>query len=179
MVSMVWVVEKKRLLFLDSCMQFVKGFDFDACKLLNADAFIFINELFEPNVHYCANTLKIVKKPYLDYCSRKYSKWLCIWKLLLHFLKKFWNDKYPHEDFEFYLSHHAQNVHMGLNYSLLMLHEYEQIISDIEELWLIKTHNMKFKFMLPHLIHIVKWKFEYIIFSKITENGNNWMQNIF
>ena len=28
---------------------------------------------FEPNVHYCANNLKIVNKSYLDYCSRKYS----------------------------------------------------------------------------------------------------------
>ena len=55
-------------------------------------------------------------------------------KAFLHFLKNFLNDKYPHVDFDFYLLHRAQNVHMGLNYSLLTLHEYEQIISDIEEL---------------------------------------------
>ena len=58
--------KEKRVLFLDSCMQFVKNFYFDACKLLNADAFIFIYEDFQPN------TLLIVNKPYLDYCSRKY-----------------------------------------------------------------------------------------------------------
>ena len=65
--------KEKRVLFLDSCMQFVKSFYFDACKLLNADAFIFIYENFQLNVHYYTNTLKIVNKPYLDYCSRKYS----------------------------------------------------------------------------------------------------------
>ena len=58
--------KEKRVLFLDSCMQFVKIFYFDARKLLNADAFIFIYEDFQPN------TLLIVNKPYLDYCSRKY-----------------------------------------------------------------------------------------------------------
>ena len=74
----------------------------------------------------------------------------------LHFLKKFLNGKYPHIDFDFYLSRCAQNVRMGFNYSLLTLHEHEQIISDIEELWLMKIHDMKFKFILPQLIYTVK-----------------------
>ena len=77
-------------------------------------------------------------------------------KAFLHFLEKFLNGKYPLVDFDFYLSCHAQNVHMGLNHSLLTLHEYEQIISDIEELWLMKRHDMKFKFILPQLIHTFK-----------------------
>ena len=94
-------------------------------------------------------------------------------KAFLHFFEKFLNDKYPHVDFDFDFLRRAQNVHMGLNYSLLTLHGYEQIISDIEELWLIKRHNGKFKFTLPQLIHTVKWKFDYIIFKKNTENGNN------
>ena len=73
----------------------------------------------------------------------------------------------------FYLSRCAQNVHMGLNNSLLTLYEYEQIISDVEKHWLMKRHGMKFKFILPQLIHTVKWKFDYIIFIKNTENGSN------
>ena len=93
-------------------------------------------------------------------------------KAFLHFLKKFLNDKYPRIDFDFYLLRRAQNAHIGLNYSLLTLHIYEQIISDIDELWLMKRH-MKFKFILLQLIHTVKWKFDYIIFRKNTENGNN------
>ena len=93
-------------------------------------------------------------------------------KAFLHFLKKFLNNKYPHVDFDFYLSRHAQNVQMGLNYSLLTLHEYEQIISDIEELWHVKRHHIMLKFILPQLIHTFKWKFDYI-FRKTTENGNN------
>ena len=94
-------------------------------------------------------------------------------KAFLNFLKKFVNDKCSHIDFDFYLSRYVQNFHMGFNYSLLTLHEYEQIISDIEELWLIKRYDRKFKFILPQLIDTVKWKFDYIIFSKNTENGNN------
>ena len=85
----------------------------------------------------------------------------------VYFLKKFLNDKYPHIDFDFYLSRRVQNVHMGLNYSLLTLREYEQIIPDIEELWIMKRHDMKFKFILPQLIHTAKWIFDYIIFRNI------------
>ena len=114
---------------MNSCVHFVKSFYFDACKLLNVNAFVFMYDKFEPNVHCYTNTLKIVNKPRLDYCSRK---------AVFHFLKKFLNDRYPRIDFDLYLSSRAQNVHMGLNHSLLTLHEYEQIISDIEELWLRK-----------------------------------------
>ena len=94
-------------------------------------------------------------------------------KTFLHVLKKFLNGKYPLIDFDFYLSRRAQNVHMGLNYSLLTLHEYEQLISDINKVCLMKRHDIKFKFLLPQLIHTVKLKFDYIIFRKNTENGNN------
>ena len=66
--------KENRALFLASCEQFLKSFYFDACKLLKANAFVYMYEKFEPNVHYCANALKIVNKPYLDYCSKKYSK---------------------------------------------------------------------------------------------------------
>ena len=75
-------------------------------------------------------------------------------------------------DFEFYLSSRTQNIYMGLNRSLLTLCEYNQVISDIEELWLMKRQDTKFKFTLPWLIHTTKWKFDYIIFRKNTENGN-------
>ena len=68
---------------------------------------------------------------------------------------------------------------MGLNRSRLTLCEYDQIICDIEERWLMKRLDTKFKFILPQLIHSVKWKFDYIIFRKNTENGNNLMQNKF
>ena len=94
-------------------------------------------------------------------------------KTFLHVLKKNLNEKYTHIDFELYPSRRTQNVHMGLNCSLLTLHEYDQIISDTEELWLMKRQDTKFKFVLPQLVYTVKWKFDYIIFRKITENGNN------
>ena len=64
--------KEKRALFLDSCVQFVKSFYFDACKLLNTDAFVYMCEKFEPNVHYYANTLKIINK--FRKCSTKCSK---------------------------------------------------------------------------------------------------------
>ena len=36
-----------------------------------------------------------------------------------------------------------------------------------------KRHDMKFKFILPQLIHTVKLKFDYIIFKNFFEKGNN------
>ena len=66
--------KEKRALFLDSWVQFVKCFYFDACKLLYANAFVFVCEKFESSIHDCANTLEIVNKCYLDYCTRKYSR---------------------------------------------------------------------------------------------------------
>ena len=77
-------------------------------------------------------------------------------KTFLHFRKIFLNEKYPHLHFEFYLLRRAQNVDMGLNYSQVTLHEYEQIISDIEKLWLMKKHDMKFKFILPQVLDTAK-----------------------
>ena len=65
----------------------------------------------------------------------------------------FLNEKYAHIDFDFYLSRRTQNAHMGLNWTLLTLHEYDQIISDIEEIWIIKRSDTKFKFIYSQLIH--------------------------
>ena len=89
---------------------------------------------------------------------------------LLHVLKNFLGEKYPHINFEFYLSRRTKNVHMGLNYSLLALHKQKQIIFYIEEVWLRRRQDKSFKFMLPQLIHTTKWRFEYIIFRKIPKN---------
>ena len=66
--------KEKRAIILDSCVQFVKSFCFDVCKLFDANLFVFKYDKFERNVHYCVSTLKIVNKTYLDYCSRKHGK---------------------------------------------------------------------------------------------------------
>ena len=66
--------KENRKFFLDNCAQFVKKLYFDAYKMLKANAFVYMYVTFEPSVHYSADTLKIVNKPYLDYCSRKYSQ---------------------------------------------------------------------------------------------------------
>ena len=66
-------------------------------------------------------------------------------KTSLHILKKrFLNEKYTGIKFEFYLSRCTKNVHMGLNCSILALHEHDRVISDIEELWLLKRGDTKF-----------------------------------
>ena len=143
--------KEKRALFLDSCVQFLKSFYSVACKLLNANAFVFMYEKMKKK-------LKIVSKSYLDYFSRKKRQAVMHMKAFLHFLKRFLNDKYPHMDFDFYLSCRAQNVYIDLNNSLLALHENEQIISDIVELWLMKEHGTKFKFILPHLCPLCRIK---------------------
>ena len=44
----------------------------------------------------------------------------------------------------------------------------KKIISDIEEIWLLKRQATKFKFVVLQLIHVNKWKFDYIIFRRNT-----------
>ena len=87
-------------------------------------------------------------------------------KISLHILKRFLNEKYAGINFELYLSRRTENVHRGLNCSILTLHEHDQIISDIEKIWLLKRQDMKFKFVMPQLIQATKWKFDYIILRK-------------
>ena len=53
---------------------------------------------------------------------------------------------------------------MGLNCSILTLHEHDQITSDIEEIWLLKRQDRKFKFVMPQLIRTTKWKFDFTVF---------------
>ena len=90
-------------------------------------------------------------------------------KTFLHILKRHLCEKYHDILFEFYLSRRTKNVHMELNCSLLTLREHEQIISDIEEIWLLKREDTKFKFVMPRIIHTTKWKFDYIIFRRNTD----------
>lgn len=71
-------------------------------------------------------------------------------KTFLHTLRGVLNGKYPGINFEFYLPRHIKNVEMGLNCSMLTLHEHDQVISGIENIWL-KRQDMKFKFVMPQL----------------------------
>ena len=52
----------------------VSIFYFDMCKLLRADTFVCMCEKCLPNVAYSAETFKIINKPYLEYCSKKFNK---------------------------------------------------------------------------------------------------------
>ena len=52
-------------------------------------------------------------------------------KTFVRIIKRILNEKYPSVDFDFYLLSCAKNVHMGLYFNILTLHD--QIISDIEE----------------------------------------------
>ena len=62
---------------------------------------------------------------------------------------------------------------MGLNYSLLELHELKQIILVIEERWLRKRQDGSFKFVLPQLIHTVKWKYNYILLKQVKKMNSS------
>ena len=91
-------------------------------------------------------------------------------KTFLYVLKNFLAQKYPHIEFEFYLSRRTKNVHMGLSCSLLELCEHNHVIHDIEELWLRRTQDMNFRFVLPQLIHTVKWRFDYLILRPVKKH---------
>ena len=91
-------------------------------------------------------------------------------KTFLYALKNFLAEKYRHIEFEFYMSRHAKNVHMGLNYSLLELEEHKNFFFDIEECCLSRRQDMSFEFVLPQLIHTAKWTFDYIILRHVKKN---------
>ena len=125
------------------------------------------NIVFVPNLDYSAESFKVTNKPYLEYCAKNLTSKYEL-KTFLHILKRILNEKYPSVDSDFCLSSRTKNVHMGLNFNLLTLHNHDQIISNIEKIWL-KRQDMNFEFVVPQLIHITKWKFDYIIFIKNTD----------
>ena len=59
MVSIVWIIEKNRAWFLDTCVYFVKNLYFDACETLKANAFVYMYDMFEPNVHKMLNEIEL------------------------------------------------------------------------------------------------------------------------
>ena len=63
---------EKLSLFLDRCVNFIRAFYFDLCKLLNAFPFVSSYEKFVPNDDYLHETFKVINKPYLEYCSKKF-----------------------------------------------------------------------------------------------------------
>ena len=76
------------------------------------------------------------------------------------------------------ISIQAKNIHMGLDHNLLTLHDHDEIICDIKEIWLEKKQDTNFKFVLPQLIHTTKWKFNYIIFRKNFDNFD-FLKNVY
>ena len=67
---------------------------------------------------------------------------------------------------EFYLSRRSKFVHMGLDIQLNKIARSEDILRDIENFWLQKKTDDKFKYVSPYLINSTNWKFDYIIFEK-------------
>ena len=59
--------KEKRDLFLMAGAEFFRKFYFNVCKLPRADGFVDMYHVFVPNVHYSANTLKIVNLHYINY----------------------------------------------------------------------------------------------------------------
>ena len=46
-------------------------------------------------------------------------------KTFVHIIKRILNEKYPSVDFDFYLLTCAKNVHMGLYFNILTLHDHD------------------------------------------------------
>ena len=69
-------------------------------------------------------------------------------------------------DFGFYVSRRNRYVHMGSDVALHRIPNYQKIIDKIKLLWYQKKEDDKFTFCEPYLIASMKWKYDYIIFSK-------------
>ena len=73
---------------------------------------------------------------------------------------------FPEFDFGFYVSRRNRYVHMGSDIALHKIPNYEKIIDSIKLLWYQKKQDDKFSFCEPYLIASMRWKYDYIIFSK-------------
>ena len=54
---------------------------------------------------------------------------------------------------------------MGLDHALFTFKDYTNIIAEIKD-FIFDELGERFTFCYPRLVHIVKWKFDYIIFKK-------------
>ena len=84
----------------------------------------------------------------------------------LHVLKSTLNEKYPNLKVDFYVSCRNRYVHMRLDQPLHSFSNYEKLINDIESIWTARKHNDSFVFFYPELIHLVKWKYDYVFLKK-------------
>ena len=73
---------------------------------------------------------------------------------------------FPELDFGFYVSRRNRYVHMGSDVALHRIPDYQKIIDKIKLSWYQKKEDDKFTFCDPYLIASMKWKYDYIIFSK-------------
>lgn len=64
-------LREKRNLILDDGVTFIRGFYFDMCKLLKADAFVHICDNSASNFDYSVEKFNIINQLYLEYCSKK------------------------------------------------------------------------------------------------------------
>ena len=73
---------------------------------------------------------------------------------------------FPELDFGFYISRRNRYVHLGSDIALHRIKNYQDIIDKIKLLWYQKKEDDKFSFCEPYLIASMRWKYDYIIFSK-------------
>lgn len=85
-------------------------------------------------------------------------------KLLILYLKAELKERYPDFDFSFYLSK-RKKVYMDLLIPLLSYADCQKVVSNIVGMWLLKK-NVDFYFVKPILIHMMKWKWDYLIYEK-------------
>ena len=67
---------------------------------------------------------------------------------------------------QFHVSKRSENIHMGLNRSLLSFMDNQEIVCDIYEHFNSNLWKFNVRFVYPTLIHTTKWKFDYIFLKK-------------
>ena len=89
---------------------------------------------------------------------------------VIHFsrlLQNHVNDKFPELKSLFYVNKRSENIHMGLDITLLSLIKHDQIIEEIKN-FRIHGYNIEeyFKFVFPFHIGCTRWKYDYIVFKR-------------
>ena len=73
---------------------------------------------------------------------------------------------YPDLHRQFYISKRSKNICMGLNRSLLLVTNNQEIISDIYDHFNSNHWKFKVRFVYLTVSNTTKWKFDYIIYKK-------------
>ena len=80
-------------------------------------------------------------------------------------MEEYLKQKFPDLKTSLYLNRRNKFVHMGIDFPLFSIENFQEIVLEIESFKKKKLDKL-FRFIFPKLIHMTHWKHDYIIFER-------------